>query len=146
MTTRLASVTTTKAVELLAQLIRKQLLPVPSPDRYGEAAIGAAGAPTLDAANSVGIASIAHGANPGRYTVTLSEPTARILGLAISWSGIGDGGTTGVPYAPIVGIIERTTNTIEFQISPVDSGPGDVPFWQDPYDGEVMLFRVFCKD
>lgn len=49
-------------------------------DLYGSVAIGASGAPTIDAAKSQGIASIVRN-SAGNYTVTLSDAYARLLGV-----------------------------------------------------------------
>lgn len=105
---------------------------------FGEAAIGASGAPTLSAAKSKGIASIVRAA-AGKYTVTLSDKYRRVLMLEVLFKS-----TTGIPDAPIVGLISdavSTGPTLQFQCADADT-----PAATDPGSGETMKLHIVLTD
>lgn len=66
---------------------------------FGKVTIGAAGAPTLDAAASKGIASIVRN-SVGNYTITLSDPYVKLLGF--NSQVLLAAGSPGAAYGPVI--------------------------------------------
>lgn len=78
-------------------------------------AVGASGAPTLDALNSKGIKSVARN-SAGNYTVTLQDQYSKFLSLDAK-----ELGASGIPAAPVVGVVSQavgnSTPTVVVQFS-----------------------------
>lgn len=71
---------------------------------YLQATIGAAGAVTLNVANSKGIKSIILGTT-GKYTITLTDPYVKILFVDAEVTN-----ATGIPASPTMGVVASGTN------------------------------------
>lgn len=67
-------------------------------------AVGASGAPTLDALNSKGIKSVVRN-SAGNYTVTLQDQYSKFLGVDAQ-----ELSSTGIPAAPNMGIVSQAVN------------------------------------
>jgi hypothetical protein len=68
---------------------------------FGQVAIGATGAPTISAANSKGITSIARN-SAGKYTITLQDSYNRFLGLAVTLKLSSGAPATSSSVVPVV--------------------------------------------
>ena len=106
---------------------------------FGKVAIGATGAPTLDATNSKGIASITRN-SAGKYTIVLQDVYNRFLGFQPTLV-VG----TGTPAAPLCFVISETvatpaTKNIVIQFTAVDGTTAT-----DPASGESLRFTVVLK-
>lgn len=98
---------------------------------YAEVAIGAAGAPTLDAAKSRGIASIKR-EGAGDYTITLDGPYQRLLTADVKFVV-----ASGLPASPVAFIRSSTATTVRIVLTKLDT-----PAATDPASGETMLLAL----
>lgn len=104
---------------------------------YCEAAIGAAGAPTINKSNSKGITSIARNA-AGKYTITLADTFVKFLDLNASFVV-----ASGIPAAPSYGIVSAGVGTagaptivVQF-LNPAGAAT-------DPASGELLKLSIVC--
>lgn len=105
---------------------------------FSKATIGAAGAPTLDAANSKGIASMVRN-SAGNYTITLQDTYNRLLGAHIVL--IVGSGTPAAPLSFIVSEAVATTKAIVVQFTAVDGTTAT-----DPASGEQVRISLQLKN
>ena len=97
--------------------------------------IGATGAPTIDTANSKGIASIARTA-AGDYTITLSEPYNTLLGASVISLEAGD---TEFNWSLTANSVSASTPTVQ-----ISNLPGGVA--TDPDDGSDLFVTLHLKN
>lgn len=104
---------------------------------FGKVAIGASGAPTLDATNSKGIASIARN-SAGKYTITLSDVYNRFFNAHVSLV-VG----TGTPAAPLCFVISETVATTKTVVIQFLDATGVAA---DPASGESLRITLVLKN
>lgn len=103
----------------------------------GHVTFGAAGAPTLDPNNSMGIASISR-TSAGLYVITLQDVYNKLLGLDLSQL------STGPQAAPIVNLKAQTVSTaktLTIQYLAIDNSTAT-----DPASGEQLFLRVILSN
>lgn len=109
---------------------------------YAKVTIGAAGAPTLDTANSKGIASIARN-SAGEYKITLSDAYQRLLwadAVFLSTSSQ-DPTTNGVGFRVEDDQAVAATPYIQVQFFALDDGAA-----ADIASGQVVLFKFELRN
>ncbi len=97
-------------------------------DIFAQAAIGAAGAPTINVANSKGVTSIARNA-AGKYTITLQDKYVRLMGVAAMFT------VAGVAAAPVINVFSSAVSSTGVLIIQLSDAAGVAA---DPASGEVM--------
>jgi hypothetical protein len=101
-------------------------------DLFAQVAIGATGAPTLNVANSKGIASIARN-SAGEYTITLQDAYVRLMmAQAVVLNA------TGISASPDLGLISAdvvTAKTVVIQLSAAGTAT-------DLASGDVLMLQL----
>lgn len=104
---------------------------------FGKVAIGASGAPTLNAPQSKGIASISR-SSAGVYVITLSEVWNRLLGVDLTYVV-----ASGLAAAPNFAIKAQTIDSAGKTITVEFSTGGAAT---DPDNGATLLLEVTLKN
>jgi len=108
-------------------------------DLYMNVSIGASGAPTLSSlAQNQGIASMIRN-SAGNYTITLSDPYARLMGMTKTSIA------AGAPSAPLMNVVSSSvSNAASPQI--VLQMRNDASVAADPANGESLLIHIELKN
>lgn len=110
---------------------------------FGNAAIGATGACTLDTTNSKGISTIVRN-SAGKYTVTLTEPVQKFLwadGIILD-SAADDPTSAGVLVRIFSQAVTNTTTpTVVFQFYKASDGTA-----VDPASGAIFYFKMELRN
>lgn len=94
---------------------------------------GATGAPTLDAPNSKGVASISR-TSAGLYVLTLQDSYNKLLGFTVNQL------STGAQAAPVLNIVSQTvssTKIVTFQYRAINNSTAT-----DPASGEQAFIQI----
>lgn len=105
---------------------------------FGQVAIGATGAPTLSAANSMGITSITRN-SAGNYTIVLNDTWVKFLGF--HWTMV-DSGTQTVATCYVVSETVATAATKNIVIQCQDFAGAAV----DPRNGATLRFEIVLNN
>lgn len=104
---------------------------------FAKVAIGATGAPTLNAIQSKGIASISR-SSAGVYVITLGDVWNRLLGVDLTYVN-----STGLPAAPNFVVKAQTIDTAGKTITVEFSSGGTAT---DPDNGATLMFEITLKN
>lgn len=105
---------------------------------FAKVAIGATGAPTLNAAQSKGIASISR-TSAGLYVITLSEIWSRLLGVDLTYVVAG-----GAAAAPNFAVKAQTIDSGAGKTITVEFSSGGSA--TDPDNGASLLLEITLKN
>lgn len=105
---------------------------------FGQVAIGATGAPTLSAANSMGITSITRN-SAGNYTIVLNDTWVKFLGFHAT---IVDSGAQTVATVYVVSETVATAATKNIVIQCSDFAGAAV----DPRNGATLRFEIVLNN
>lgn len=103
-------------------------------DVYFKVTIGATGAPTLDAANSKGVKSIARN-SAGKYTVTLQDTYIKLLDFDVT-----ELLASGIPSSPNVCLVSQAVTNSAAPTVVFTMSTGGVA--TDPDNGGVLYGRI----
>lgn len=104
---------------------------------YGKVAIGASGAPTLDAANSKGIASIVRN-SAGKYTITLQDPYVQFMSFVPTIQLAS--GSPGVVQQVVRSVDTTVAQTVVVEFLDATLTAADIA------NGATLFFKVVLKD
>lgn len=111
-------------------------------DLYLEVTFGAAGAPTLNAANSKGIVSITGGSGAGTtgtYVITLKDRYNRLLGMDATWQN--GGAVASSPFVQI-GVDYTGAAAKTLTVTCYDLGTPAAPAATDPGNGDTLKLHL----
>jgi hypothetical protein len=107
---------------------------------FGKVSIGATGAPTLDAVNSKGVASITRN-SAGNYTVVLQDVYSRFMDfhpcLVVG---------AGTPAAPHCFVVSESVANVASKAIVIQFTAADGVTATDPADGESLRFTLDLKN
>lgn len=105
---------------------------------HAKIAIGASGAPTLNAALSKGIKSITRN-SAGDYSVALSDNFNQLMDMNMVIQN-----ASGIPVAPDMGVKTNSVNSATAPLVEIVTSAAGVA--TDPASGDTMYLHIICRN